>query len=116
MTLNRNFKHELMYKNITDSIHKMASVRKCADYLLLPNNKNSHNDLGSKDFGTNNVTINNTGAGEFGGICKTHLHVLLNRDSDSNLGDYVYHGCYQKKKGGLLGGKNFSMGKLSGFA
>jgi len=88
--MNRNFDHELMYKNVTDSINKMSSVRKCADYFLIPNSKNKKSLPGQKDFGTNNVMINNTNAREFGGVCKIHLHTLLNRDSDANLGDYVY--------------------------
>jgi hypothetical protein len=92
VTLNRNYEHELMYKNITDSVDKMKTVRKCADYFLVPGSKGGNNH--GKDYGTNNVTINNSGADSIGGICKTHLHVMLNRESDSNLGDYVYHGCF----------------------
>lgn len=74
------------------------------------------NDFGSsKDFGTNNVTINNTGAGGANVICKTHLHILLNRESDPNLGDYVYQGCFEKHHKAIVG-KKFGIGKLASFA
>ena len=115
MTLNRNFQHELQYKNISDSIRKLADVRKCADYFLLPNKKKMMKDLSARDFGTNNVTINSTGTGSFGQICKTHLHVMLNRDSDTNLGDYVYHGCYTRKSKGAVLAKKINFGKLTAF-
>lgn len=115
--MNRNFDHELKYKNVTDSINKLSSVRKCADYFLIPNSKSKKAEKpGQKDFGTNNVLVNNTNVGEFGGICKVHLHTLLNRDSDANLGDYVYQGCYAKKNKNPAGGNGLNLSNLAGFA
>lgn len=117
VTLNRNFKHEKMYKNISDEIGKMASVRKCADYSILPmaGSSSKMDSVANKDFGTHNVTINTTEMMMMGGVCKTHLFVLLNRENDENLGDYVYHGCTALKRRGILG-KNMNFGKLTGMA
>lgn len=55
------------------------------------------------------MTFNNTG-GSAGQICKTHLHVLLNRDNEPNLDDYVYYGCMDKTKKGFFGGPKKSEG------
>lgn len=116
MTLNRNFKHEKMYKNVSDEIGKLVSVRKCAEYSLLPTSGPSKADsISNKDFGTHNVTINTTEMMMTGGVCATHLYVFLNRENNDNLDDYVYHGCEKLKRRGLLG-KSMGMGKAAGLA
>lgn len=106
--LNRNFDDETNYKNVSIQIDDARKNNICADYVMISDdvlqarNKQKStvylNDQGLvPGKGVNGEDLMNASnkykVSAHGSACLTQLHIILNRNSQNNIGDYMKSGC-----------------------
>jgi hypothetical protein len=102
--LNRNFDDEVNYKNVSVQIDDMRKNNICADYVMISDDVlQARNKQKSTVYLSDNGLDSNgkpllSGANKFkaaahGSACLTQLHIILNRNNENNIGDYMKSGC-----------------------